>query len=89
LLGFKIELGVFDTIPILSIGALSTLIPSSPGYIGTYHLAVSTIMNQLGIDKQLSIPFSIIIHLIMWLSVTTIGLYFYFRQKINERKSNE
>jgi uncharacterized protein (TIRG00374 family) len=58
--------------------ALSTLLPSSPGYIGTYHYFASLSLTPFQVDIQQAITFSIIMHLILWTSITSFGLLAYF-----------
>jgi len=58
--------------------ALSTLLPSSPGYIGTYHYFASLSLTPFKVDIQHAITFSIIMHLILWTSITSFGLIAYF-----------
>lgn len=61
---------------IMSVGTLSTLVPSSPGYIGTFDFVVFTFLTFLGIDKGSAGSYSILCHLMMWLPTSVVGLLF-------------
>lgn len=46
---------------------LSTLVPSSPGFFGTYHYAAYYILSAYSIDQALILLFAVIVHSILWL----------------------
>ncbi|MBI1273773.1 MAG: flippase-like domain-containing protein [Alphaproteobacteria bacterium] len=52
---------------------LSTLVPSSPGYIGPFHLAGYAAATMLGATPETAAGFSVIAHLGLWLPVTLAG----------------
>jgi len=58
------------------VGTLSTLIPSSPGYLGTFDFFVIKSMELLGNTYESSSLYSILIHTILWFPITIIGLIF-------------
>ena len=59
-----------------SIGTLSTLIPSSPGYAGTFDFFTIHAMELLGNNYQSSAIFALVIHFVLWLPITLIGFLF-------------
>ena len=56
----------------MSIVAFSTLIPSSPGYIGTFHYAAFSAILLIADDTTQAGVFAIILHATVWI-VTTIS----------------
>lgn len=78
-----LSLGMAVDVPsmlfIASVGALSTIVPSSPGYIGTFHFIVVLAMTQLGFDAANSGAFAILVHLILWAGTTIAGLLFFMQ----------
>lgn len=68
-----------------SIGTLSTLIPSSPGYIGTFDFFTINAMELLGNNYQSSAIFSLLIHFVLWLPITSIGFIFLITQILREK----
>lgn len=60
----------------LPIGTLATLIPSTPGYIGTFDFFTSQTMEILHNSPSSSIAFALIVHIIIWAPVTVVGLLY-------------
>jgi uncharacterized protein (TIRG00374 family) len=52
---------------------LSTLIPSSPGYVGTFHLAAYAIVSTLGAAPAQAASFAFLSHLSLWVATTAAG----------------
>lgn len=59
---------------------LTTIIPSAPGYVGSFHLAVGLTLTAFGINKEDAGAYAIIMHLVLWLPVTLVGFIFLARQ---------
>lgn len=57
-----------------------TIIPSSPGYIGTFDAPGIALLSALGIDQQLSAGYTLLLHATLWLPVTIAGAYFFARK---------
>lgn len=57
----------------LGLGTLSTTIPSSPGYVGTFHYFAALALMSLGADQAMATAFAILIHGILWLTTTSVG----------------
>jgi uncharacterized protein (TIRG00374 family) len=57
----------------LAMGTISTTIPSSPGYVGTFHFFAALALMRLGADRAVATAFAILIHAILWLSTTSVG----------------
>lgn len=64
----------------LPIGTLATLIPSTPGYVGTFDYFVARALSELGNDAPASAAFALLVHAMLWLPPTVIGgLYLLLR----------
>ncbi len=57
----------------LSVGTLSTIIPSSPGYVGTFHYFTAQALAGFGASEVGATAYAILIHAILWLSITASG----------------
>jgi uncharacterized membrane protein YbhN (UPF0104 family) len=57
----------------LSIGTLSTIIPSSPGYVGTFHYFTARAMMGAGAAAAAATAFAILVHALLWLLTTAAG----------------
>jgi uncharacterized protein (TIRG00374 family) len=64
--------------PWLSLGAatLATLLPSSPGYVGTFDYFAALGLTAYGATPASATAFALVTHLILWLPVTAAGLIF-------------
>lgn len=55
------------------IATLSTLVPSTPGYVGTFDYFASLAMQLLGNSAAAATVYAILVHLLLWLPPTLIG----------------
>jgi uncharacterized protein (TIRG00374 family) len=58
----------------LTMATLATLIPSSPGYVGTFHFFAMQAVLVFGIDQTVSAAFALTVHMLLWLPTTIAGL---------------
>lgn len=70
------------------VGTLSTLIPSTPGYIGTFDYFSSQAMMILGNDVVAATTFAFIVHFILWLPPTIIGGIYLLFNPVVLKKNN-
>lgn len=73
LMGFDLNQGLSLAILIMAMVTLSTLIPSSPGYIGPFHLAAFTALTMLGGSTDQAASYAMLAHMALWLPITLIG----------------
>lgn len=60
----------------LPVGTLATLIPSTPGYVGTFDYFTIKAMSVLGNPPVISTAYALLVHALLWLPPTlTGGLY--------------
>ena len=62
------------TFLILAMGSLGVMIPSSPGFIGTYHLAVQYGFIFYGINREEALSAAIILHGVFFFPTIFFGL---------------
>jgi hypothetical protein len=75
LLGSGIEATPFVALLVMAIATLSTLVPSSPGYVGAFHLAVFTAVSLVGGTAAESGSYAVMVHLALWLPTTLAGAF--------------
>ena len=64
----------------LPVGTLATLIPSTPGYVGTFDYFTAQAMMTVGNERTASAIYAFLVHLILWLPPTVLGgLYMVLR----------
>lgn len=71
---------IWSAIVILLIGTVGVMIPSSPGYIGTYHYVIQQALAIYGVPAEPALGFAIVIHLVNYIPVTALGLYYFARE---------
>lgn len=57
----------------LPVGTLATLIPSTPGYVGTFDYFTVRAMSALGNHPAASTAYALLVHVLLWLPPTLIG----------------
>lgn len=58
----------------LPTGTLATLIPSSPGYIGTFDYFAAQGLVAFGAAPALATAFALCVHAVLWIPLTVLGL---------------
>lgn len=71
--GFGLEAGAGAVVVVMAIATLSTLVPSSPGYVGPFHLAAFSAVTMLGGTSAQAASFAVLAHLGVWLPTTVAG----------------
>ena len=57
-------------------GTLATLIPSSPGYVGTFDYFAILGLTAFGAHRVTATAFAMAVHVVLWLPVTIVGAAF-------------
>jgi uncharacterized membrane protein YbhN (UPF0104 family) len=60
----------------LATGTLATMIPSSPGYVGTFDYFAVLGLTAFGASHVVALTFALVVHLLLWLPVTIVGALF-------------
>ncbi len=66
-----------------SIVALGVAVPSSPGFVGTFQALVVKSLEAFDVDRTAAFTFSVGFHAVNYLSVTIIGLVYFFREGLS------
>lgn len=73
LLGFGFEAGPSLALLVMSIATFATLVPSSPGYVGSFHLAAFMAISLVGGSATQAGSYAVLVHLALWLPTTAAG----------------
>jgi uncharacterized protein (TIRG00374 family) len=57
----------------MPVGTLATLVPSSPGHVGTFHYFVMFAAEAMGNTEASAAAFAVLIHLTLWVTATFWG----------------
>jgi uncharacterized protein (TIRG00374 family) len=55
-------------------GTLATILPSAPGYVGTYDYFVIRGLSAHGAEGAAAAAFALVVHILIWMPVTLLGL---------------
>ena len=86
---FLIQLPLSALFAVAAVATLSTLLPSSPGYVGTYHYFLALAVMSYGPTKDLSAAYSIVMHFTLWASVCFLGLGAYIYERLGLKDGNQ
>jgi len=71
--GFGLDAKPAIAVLVMAIATLSTLVPSSPGYIGPFHLAAFTAVSLVGGTSAQAAGYAVLSHLALWIPTTVAG----------------
>ncbi|WP_414953054.1 lysylphosphatidylglycerol synthase transmembrane domain-containing protein [Caballeronia eucalypticola] len=71
--GLEMHADYASSLMVMAIATLSTLVPSSPGYVGPFHLAAFAAVRALGGTEAQAASFAVLAHLSLWLPTTVAG----------------
>jgi uncharacterized protein (TIRG00374 family) len=75
-LAFDLHPPLAASFVLLVIVSLMIMIPSAPGYIGTFQSACVFSLAMYGYDKNVSLAFALVLHASQYIPITFTGLYY-------------
>lgn len=80
---FGMELGLMPAAVLLATSSFAISVPSVPGFVGTYHVAVVQTLLVYGIDKSFAFTYAVVLHLVGFIALTFFGLIFYLQTHLS------
>lgn len=80
---FGLQLQFHAAVIVMVIVNLGLIIPSSPGFIGTFQFFCVAALALFGIGNSQALSFSVLYHLSQWLPTTLVGLYYLNRESLS------
>jgi hypothetical protein len=68
---------------LLVIVCLGVMLPAAPGFVGTFQFFCILALAPFGYDKNVALPFSIVLHACQYFPVTLLGLYYLKREHLS------
>jgi glycosyltransferase 2 family protein len=78
-LGFGIVLPIAVFLLATAFANLATVAPSTPGYVGVFDAPIVYTLTLFGIDQNLATSYTLVLHAVLYLPVTLLGLYYMWR----------
>lgn len=80
---FELDIPLGGMILLLAVLNLGGLVPSSPGYAGTYHLLAILVLTNFAIKKEEALSFILVFHALWYVPQTFIGIIILIRKNLN------
>jgi uncharacterized protein (TIRG00374 family) len=77
---FNLELSYAVMLLVVGVVNLAGLIPASPGQFGVFEFFVATVLVAVGAPSVVAHAYALVVHMVIWLPVTLVGLFFLLRQ---------
>lgn len=89
--GLHVAIGFPGALTVMAVTTLSTLVPSTPGYIGPFHLAAFAAASMLGSNSAQAGAFAVLAHFTLWAATTLAGAIAIFthRELFAKRSSHD
>ncbi len=69
----------------LPVGTLATVIPSTPGYVGTFDFFIIQAVTALGNSAATATAYALLVHALLWLPPTLTGGLYFLLDRIKQR----
>jgi uncharacterized protein (TIRG00374 family) len=86
--GFYIDQPFSIAILVLCSLGISSVIPSSPGYIGVTHAVVVFVLTFVGVNKEIALSYAIMLHGLSFIMQILLGGFYSFHESISITKIN-
>ncbi|MBU0899753.1 flippase-like domain-containing protein [bacterium] len=83
LLIFNLNLPFYTSFFVTVVIAISLMLPSAPGFIGTFQFACVSSLALFQVNKDTALSFSIILHAIQFLPIIFIGYFFMIKENLS------
>lgn len=82
---FDFEVSFWVLFLVMGLANLTTILPSTPGYVGTFHGVVVLILTAFNVDKTDAGAYAIVMHMVLWLPITITGFGLLWQQGMTWR----
>jgi uncharacterized protein (TIRG00374 family) len=81
------SLGMLADVPVAFLvgttANFATLVPSAPGYVGTFEAALTTVLRDTaGVDSEVALAYAFVVHATLFLPVILLGMLFLWRAHV-------
>jgi glycosyltransferase 2 family protein len=86
---FNFEVSFFALMLMTGVVNLATTLPSTPGYVGTFHGPGILTLERFGVQREIAASYTLVLHAALWLPITVLGFYYLARQGLSWRTFGE
>ena len=80
--GFFPDIGLHAMLLTVAVANVGAMIPSSPGYVGTFDALAVFTLGLFGIDGDLALGYTAVLHTALLVPVTLLGFFFMWRENL-------
>lgn len=85
---FDFEASFWVLMLVLGLANLTTILPSTPGYVGTFHGVIVLTLEAFNVEGEVAGAYAIVMHMVLWLPITLAGAILLGRQGMSWRDLN-
>ncbi|MGI8478169.1 MAG: lysylphosphatidylglycerol synthase transmembrane domain-containing protein [Thermomicrobiales bacterium] len=84
------KMGIGETLLTTGVGNLATLVPSGPGYVGTFEAGVQSVLHgALKVPVEVAFSYAVVVHATLYFPVTVWGAIAWWRLHLSMRQVRE
>jgi len=81
------DLPWITSLVVLVMVSIGIMIPSSPGYVGTYHLLCIQAMAFFSVPASEAAGFAVVLHVVNFIPVTLVGLVYFWKENLQLKEA--
>jgi uncharacterized protein (TIRG00374 family) len=81
--GFSFRVPFHVLLLMNGVANLASIIPSSPGYVGTFDAPGIRVLEGFGVSGAVAAGYTLALHALLWLPITCLGFYYMWRESIS------
>ncbi|MBU2514726.1 flippase-like domain-containing protein [bacterium] len=81
------NINIVSSVVLLVITTISVVVPSSPGYVGTYHYLCQLSLELFGVPRSVGLSFAFVAHGLSIIPTAIVGFFFAWRVGISRLKA--
>ncbi len=82
-LACNLDVGVTQMLYVMCYVNLGAMLPSAPGYVGTYQWFCTHSLSAFGVEKETALAFSFVSHIVWYVPLTLLGLWLFLRERLS------
>lgn len=82
-LSFGISLPLYVPIFTVVIVNLGIMIPSAPGYVGTFEFFCISALAPFSVEKSVALSFAIVLHTVLFIPITAVGMIYFWKENLS------
>jgi uncharacterized protein (TIRG00374 family) len=82
-LSFGIDLPLYVPVLTVVIVNLGIMIPSAPGYVGTFEFFCISVFGIFSVEKSIALSFAIVLHAVLFIPITIVGMIYFWKENLS------